>query len=95
MSAYTGEGMQANCRVIWGPGDYDFDEQHEDDYEHFQCMIRRNEDLGTWALPLMMTWFHTELELAWRKLVDMVVVAANVKKGTRVGSEHGLTRVRT
>ncbi|KAH9205558.1 hypothetical protein DL95DRAFT_87728 [Leptodontidium sp. 2 PMI_412] len=53
MTAAPGERIQANCKIIWGDGDYDLDLE-TDDWVEYACVVKR--DLRTsFGPPLTMT----------------------------------------
>lgn len=62
MSSSESEKIQANCRIIWGPGLYDIEIEHE----NFECwMIFVREDHGTYfGDPLLVTMPRDSLERA-------------------------------
>ncbi|KAF1985737.1 hypothetical protein K402DRAFT_464073 [Aulographum hederae CBS 113979] len=67
------ERMEANCRILWGPGEYVIDLEYEDatafyPYESWSTMVRR--DFGdNFGLPLTMTpRTYRTAEAAWTEL---------------------------
>jgi hypothetical protein len=68
-SVERGQRIQANCKIIWGDGDYDLDNQ-TDDHLNWQCLVQR--DLGLSYEPLTMTALCNSPERAWRELDRML-----------------------
>ncbi|MCJ1333452.1 hypothetical protein MMC10_010151 [Thelotrema lepadinum] len=72
--AELGRRIEANCRIIWGEGDYDLEEEN-DNYDVYQCLVRR--DFGTeHGPPLAMTTLFDSPDRAWDDLDKMLVAWA-------------------
>lgn len=79
--AAQGRRIEASCRIIWGPGDYDLDEQ-TDDYTTYYCTVRR--DFGhRFGLTLTMTGICNSSDQAWNELDRMLSVWARVMQSRR------------
>lgn len=72
--AAQGERIQASCRIIWGPGDYDIDVK-TDDWVYYQAAVCQ--DFGTFfGVPLTMTGLCRSYEHARDELDRMLRVWA-------------------
>ena len=69
MSNDQGERIQANCRIIWGEGDYDLD-IYADDYEYYSCWVKRDFGLS-FGPPLTGTGLCSSPEKAWNEFDRM------------------------
>ena len=78
MSNEQGRRIEANCRILWGPGDYELDCE-TDDYEWYQAFVRK--DFGyEFGLPLTMTMLVRSSERAWDELDRMLDISARQKQ---------------
>ena len=74
MSSEQGQRIQANCKVIWGDGDYDFDIE-TNDWVNWQCIVKIN--FGDAYEPLLtMTQLYNSKERAYSELDKMLDVWA-------------------
>ncbi|KAG4442225.1 hypothetical protein IFR05_002274 [Cadophora sp. M221] len=74
MTDAQGARIQANCKIIWGDGDYDLDLE-TDDWVEYACAVKR--DYGTSFGPLLtMTGLCHSAEQAWGELDRMLGVWA-------------------
>lgn len=74
MTDAQGARIQANCKIIWGDGDYDLDLE-TDDWVEYACVVKR--DHGTsFGPPLTMTGLCNSEKQAWRELDRMLGVWA-------------------
>ena len=70
MTSAEGQRIQSYCRIIWGEGDYDIDEQ-TDDWETYYAVVRR--DLGTeFGPPLAITGICYSSQQGWKELDRML-----------------------
>lgn len=54
MSPKRGQRIEANCKIIWGDGDYEIDIE-TDDWENWQCSVKRDygDEFGPpWTMQL-------------------------------------------
>ncbi|KAK1917150.1 hypothetical protein P3342_011995 [Pyrenophora teres f. teres] len=57
--------ITANCEIIWGKREYDFDVETDEDY-YYQILVR--EDCGTyWGETFTYTPMYVGLKSAWRE----------------------------
>ena len=77
MSNEQGRRMEANCRIIWGSGDYYFDEE-TDDHESYQCVVT-----GDDGELLTMTMLARTRERAWDDLDKKLDTWARQKERDR------------
>ncbi|EED18754.1 hypothetical protein TSTA_124730 [Talaromyces stipitatus ATCC 10500] len=70
----SAERIQSNCRIIWGPGDYDIDIE-SDDWETYYAVVKRD-DGTSFGPPLTMTGVCQSEEHTWRELDRMLDVWA-------------------
>ncbi|KAI1282510.1 hypothetical protein F5Y07DRAFT_241938 [Xylaria sp. FL0933] len=70
MSTDKAERVQANCRAIWGNGNYDL-ECEGDHGNEFQCFVRQDYGLE-FGSPLIMTMVMATTEQAWEELERML-----------------------
>lgn len=68
MSNNRGDRLQAYSKIIWGDGDYYFD-QETDDFEYYICWVRRGFISGK---PLTGTVVCHGPDAAWRELERML-----------------------
>jgi len=90
MSNDQGERIQANCRIIWGEGDYDLD-IYADDYEYYSCWVKRDFGLS-FGPPLTGTGLCSSPEKAWNEFDRMLREwAQSVKNGKPMTKEEQLS----
>jgi hypothetical protein len=69
MSSAQNQKVEANCKVIWGDGDFDYDLESEDG----QCWYVVKKDHGSfYGPPLTMTGCCDTPEKAWNELDRML-----------------------
>jgi hypothetical protein len=79
MTDTQGARIEANCKIIWGNGDYDLDVE-TDDWVAYACVV--NKDFGShFGPPLTMTGLCNSAEQAWRELDRMLGVWARQIQG--------------
>jgi hypothetical protein len=86
MSSEQSQRIQANCKIIWGDGDYDLDIE-TDDWEIWQCIVKR--DFGDAFEPLTMTGLCNSQEQAWNELDRMLDVWARQRTANNKGTKNG------
>ncbi|RFU32614.1 hypothetical protein B7463_g3747, partial [Scytalidium lignicola] len=80
MSSAQGKTIEANCRVIWGDGDYELDIE-TDDWDTWYCFVRKDFGLH-FGPPLTMTGMCNSQKQAWSELERMLDVwARQVQSG--------------
>lgn len=79
MTAAQGARIEANCKIIWGDGDYDLDVE-TDDWVEYACVVKRDFGLCI-GPPLTMTGLCNSAEQAWRELDRMLGVWARQIQG--------------
>jgi len=89
MSSERGQRIEANCKIIWGDGDYDLDIE-TDDWVNWQCSVKR--DYGDeFGPPLTMTGLCNSQDRAWSELNRMLDVwARQVQSGLPMTKEQSL-----
>lgn len=80
MSDAQGERIQANCKIIWGDGDYDLDiESDNSSYPSHLCFVKRDYGLS-FGPALTMTGVCSSSEQAWNELDRMLSLWARQKQ---------------
>jgi len=71
MSSERGQCIEANCKIIWGDGDYDLDIE-TDDWVNWQCNVKR--DYGdAFGPPLTMNGLCNSQDRAWSELNECLM----------------------
>jgi hypothetical protein len=89
MSSAQGKRIQANCEIIWGKCDYEFDVEADDCETYFGSVKK---DFGDMYGPLLtMTGMCNSREQAWRELDRMLGAwAAQIQSGQPMTKEQEL-----
>lgn len=89
MATTRGERIQANCRIIWGEGDYDLDLE-TDDWETYWAVVKKDYETS-FGPPLIITEICPSDEHAWRELDRMLGVwARQIQSGQPMTAEKSL-----